>query len=180
MCFIPIIGHIVMGKITIYCVIWKEDLTYMVKLLEWFTQYLRIRHLGRNGDYLTRWFVLRIKKYRWTPRIFIHKFLTSDPESWLLHSHPFQGSFSIILWGSYREERLVNSEIVTKVFKPGMINILGKDACHRVDLLTPHVWTLFFTGGNKKKYSWKFIDRNTLETFEPKDIIGDSSLEDID
>lgn len=155
-----------------------------VKVLEFITKHLPIRHLGRNGEYMKRWFVFRIKKYRWLPRIFIHKFLISDPEVQYLHSHPFNGSFSIILWGSYREERLIfteaHCEIVSKVFKPGMINILGKDCYHRVDLLTPNVWTLFVTGGNKKKYHWGFIDRNTLEEFPAKDIVGDSELEDID
>lgn len=149
----------------------------MITILKFVTKYLPLRKLGRNGDYLHRSFVIRTPWFG----IFIHRFLESDSSD-RLHSHPFPG-FSIILSGSYVEERLHGNVVKSKVLRPFDFNFLNKKTFHRVDLLTKEVWTLFVRGPKPKKkdYQWGFIDRNTLEYLDSEKYITDGSLlEDID
>lgn len=108
--------------------------------------------------YLTRFYIYR-KSAWWLPSIYIHCFHSSDhdPE---LHNHGWKKSISLILKGSYSEERRIPGSVRTKIFKPGMLNKIDKSTFHRVDLLTPRVWTLFISG-TKNDPEWGFWDRHT-------------------
>lgn len=103
--------------------------------------------------------------------LFLHKFVSSD-EIGELHSHPWKWSSSFILSGTYRETRaegLVDRETNTVTFKNkivheykgGDVNFIRDIDFHRVELLTPEVWTLFMHG--PRVGSWGFA----------KEIIGD-------
>lgn len=127
-----------------------------------------------NGDpYLTRWYVWPGK-----PRsadalkgtdpdrvaanapfaVFIHFFHRSDKDR-DQHNHPWDRSIALILKGGYMEQRGDR----VKVFRPGMINTIGKDDYHRVTLLDAKrgSWSLFIAGRNVG--SWGFKDSATGE-----------------
>lgn len=107
---------------------------------------------------------------------FLHRFVASDQVE-ELHCHPWSWSFSIILEGHYEEERagrlirLDDEEdfgdpvryglydIKKKIFKPFDVNMINHDDYHRVELLSPEVWTLFVHG--PRKGDWRFVHRET-------------------
>lgn len=119
--------------------------------------------------YLTRYYLLL--KDRDLFNIYLHQFHRSDQDVGvkgfgLLHNHPFEWSFSIILFGSYAEERrLNNGNIIVRLFKPGDINFISREDFHRIDLINGEVWTLFFTGPRISNVEslWGFWDRVTKE-----------------
>jgi len=123
----------------------------------------------KGKDYLTRYYVLL--KDRDLFNIYIHEFHRSDQDVGvngfgLLHNHPFRWSVSLILINPYAEERLLpNGNIIVRLLKPGMINFIGRDVFHRVDLVNGKVWTLFITGPRIKdgESIWGFWDRVTRE-----------------
>jgi len=89
-----------------------------------------IDHLLRISLVRTPWFSIKL-----------HKLLSSDTDRYL-HDHPWHW-FSLMLSGSYSEERPGS----VKVHRPGSMRIRWASSPHRLTLLTPHVWTLFITGG---------------------------------
>jgi hypothetical protein len=134
---------------------------------------LPVRRITRKtGEpYLDRYYLLgRVPKYfpqeikpvfGFLPfTVFLHHFLASDEES-AHHNHPWDVSRSLILAGSYIEERLVmddngNRNIHWNHLKPGNVNVIRSEDFHRVDLSTPDVWTLFMTG--TKSQTWGFVE----------------------
>lgn len=93
--------------------------------------------------------------------VYLHRFHRSD-EADELHNHPWSWAVSLILSGSYSEERLQpDGSIGRRVFGPGSVNRITHDTFHRVDLLTQECWTLFIVG--RKERSWGFWDRETDE-----------------
>lgn len=79
-------------------------------------------------------------------RIYLHHFVDSDPIG--LHNHPFKSSLSILLSGSYQEERRwckIPHQRNIRVF-----NFINSDTFHRVLIFRDGannpctVWTLFF------------------------------------
>lgn len=123
----------------------------------------------KGKEYLTRYYLLL--KDRDLFNIYLHEFHRSDQDVGvkgfgLLHNHPFRWSFSIILDGSYAEERrLENGNIIVRLLKPGMINFIRRKDFHRVDLIDGKVLTLFITGPRIKEGEslWGFWDRVTKE-----------------
>lgn len=96
--------------------------------------------------------------------LYFHRFHTSD-DAGDLHSHPWRWAVSLILSGSYVEERYVDDgfgpkRIRIRRFRAGSINRLDSDTFHRVDLVgsTP-CWTLFLVG--PKFSTWGFRKRDT-------------------
>lgn len=120
---------------------------------------LESRLIMRSDDipYLTRYYLYR-KTMPWQPSLYLHCFHASD-EDVELHSHPWNQSYSLILSGSYQEEYLNNGVVKKRILKPGMVNCISHDKFHRVDLLTPEVWTLFLSGS--KTTTWGFLDTKT-------------------
>lgn len=136
------------------------------KIIKKFVQFCNFEKkiIHRNGDkYLTRYYIFR-KPTWWMPSLYIHCFHRGDEDmsidgNYVLHQHPWYLSFSLILSGSYVEERLVSNKVINKVFNPGNINIIAANCFHRVDILTPSVWTLFVSGS--KTQDWGFLDPKT-------------------
>lgn len=145
-------------------------------MIKWLLKKLVVRLKSRTivtdgKPYLTRWYLWpgapRTGGDQVTPNspfaIFIHFFHRGDGDR-DQHNHPWENSVSLILTGGYREER--GDEVRT--LRPGMINVIGMDDFHRVDLLEPKkgCWTLFVAGkgvqdwgfrlqGSKKFVPWR-------------------------
>lgn len=96
-------------------------------------------------------------------RIDLHRIVRSD-QSTSLHNHPWRFGLSVILYGGYQEERLVNGLIEIKSLYAGSINILLPETFHRVDLLDDECWTLIVKGRNIQ--DWGFLDCDTNEFFD--------------
>lgn len=90
--------------------------------------------------------------------VYLHHFHRGDEEP-ELHSHPWAWALSLILAGGYREERRVRGKVVRRIVRPGALNFLRADDCHRVDLLEDDAWSLFVTG--PKVTRWGFWNRDT-------------------
>jgi len=134
----------------------------MNKLIKKFLSKLDSRDITReDGEpYLTRYYIFK-KPVSWMPSIYIHCFHNSDHD-YAVHSHPWNYSISFIFSGSYAEERRQKDDsIKTKILSPGRINFIRGTDFHRVDLLSPNVWTLFISGPKVK--DWGFWDRDTHE-----------------
>jgi hypothetical protein len=96
-------------------------------------------------------------------RIYLHRFVASDPEG--LHDHPFRRSVSLILAGWYWEDRW------SRRIKRRWFNVIGPDDFHRVVLPDSghDVWTLFFHNARTKP--WGFMreirkDNNGFPVYE--------------
>jgi hypothetical protein len=125
----------------------------------------------RDGSrpYLSRYYLLGKRDDSTLPKsgpfnLFVHYFHRGDDDA-ALHNHPWRWSCSLILRGGYREERREGETIVSRVFRPGRINIIRADDYHRVDLLDPAAgaWSLFLAGPRTGR-SWGFWDRVTGRT----------------
>ncbi len=93
-------------------------------------------------------------------RTYLHYLFASDDVGYF-HDHPWDESQSLILTGRYAEERVDASGRVTmREFGPGDVNVIRSDDVHRIDPLTPGVWTMF-TAGNRHEASWGFYPRGT-------------------
>lgn len=89
-------------------------------------------------------------------RVYLHRFVSSDPERGY-HNHPWD-SVSFPLVGSYLERIFHPSEEKTQVVGAGTYNTITQEKFHRVELLTPDAWTLFFRSGTSN--GWGFIFRD--------------------
>jgi hypothetical protein len=134
--------------------------------------------ITKDGNkYLTRYY--GFLKDREFGNIFIHHFHRSDMDvgsdgQGLLHNHPFDWSFSIVLSGGYWEERRQPDDtVVKKLVLPGSINVIDRKTYHRVELLdeVEGAWTIFFTG-SRKNNSWEFWDRATKQSIPWQNIVG--------
>lgn len=122
----------------------------------------RSRLIKVDGEpYLRRFY---LKHSGILPGLYLHYFYRGDRDR-ELHNHPWRYSFSLILKGGYKEERLVNNKVRVYHYKAGDVNIIKANDFHRV--VMPEgvngtgVWTLFCSG--KKVQDWGFIDPNTGE-----------------
>ena len=118
--------------------------------------------------YLTRYYIFR-KPVRWMPSLYLHCFHSSDADFGFLHDHGWEYSCSLILKGSYQEEYRVGDNVKSRILSPGKINFIKSSKFHRVDLITPKVWTLLFSGWKKKDWTWGFWDRNTKQYWSHED-----------
>lgn len=134
--------------------------------------------ISKDGiPYLTRYYAFLAD--REFGNIFIHHFHRSDMDlapdgQGLLHNHPFDWSFSIVLSGGYIEERRQSDDtIIKKIVQPGELNFLSKKDYHRVDLLDEEkgAWTIFFTG-SRKNNDWEFWDRTTKRSIPWRNVVG--------
>jgi len=86
--------------------------------------------------------------------IYLHHFVASDPAG-AVHSHPWAWGLSLILSGGYREHRCTQAgQLVTRLYRPGEVNVFVSDDKHWVELLEADCWTLFLAGEFQK--AWGF------------------------
>lgn len=123
----------------------------------WVSGWLPARIIAHQGrPYMERYYV-------GTPfglRIYLHRFVDSDPDG--LHDHPWRWSMSLILLGSYLEERAVDvMRMVVEARPVRWVNVITGDTFHRVVLADPvagqrrEVWSLFMHTPRVK--GWGFI-----------------------
>lgn len=116
-----------------------------------------------NGTtpYLTR--VLFPRVFGW--RVMLHHIHRTDSDR-DMHNHPWDKAFSLILTGSYIEERLVSQlnipgwpvERGTRLVK--WFNSLYKEDFHRISEINGPLWTLFIVG-DRTGDGWGFLDETT-------------------
>lgn len=102
-----------------------------------------IRPDGKTS-YLNRWWYIPRNKYA---NNYIHQFLRSDDDR-ALHDHPWLFNISILLHGSYLEERILAGGVHTrKTYTAGDIIIRGPWSTHRVEVIDGQdAITMFLTG----------------------------------
>lgn len=87
-------------------------------------------------------------------KVYLHRFVFSDPDRGH-HNHPWD-SVSFPLVGQYLERVFHPVKEKVRVHHFGGFNIIPQEKFHRVELLTPDAWTLFFRGGTGN--GWGFIE----------------------
>lgn len=103
----------------------------MSRLLFALSGNLRVRLIQEKGrPYLERYYLATF----WGRRYYLHRFVDSDPKG--LHDHPWENAWSIVLSGSYIEERRSGPR------KIRWFNRLTGDSFHRV-VVDKDCWTLF-------------------------------------
>ncbi len=135
------------------------------KIIYWLTGHLKCRIIDSNGrPYLERYYVGTIFK----KRVFIHRFVASDPDRGL-HNHPWKWALSWILVGGYREllkGKNGDSEYIYSVLrKPWSFNYIKDTTMHRVMIdneTTQDAWSLFIHGPREK--GWGFLEYEVDET----------------
>ena len=86
------------------------------------------------------------------PAIFLHHFVGSDPRE-QVHSHPWAAT-SLLLVGAYREYRCAADGTETvRELNAGDVNVLAPGDRHRIELITPDVWTLFLASDYVQPWS---------------------------
>jgi hypothetical protein len=108
--------------------------------------------------YLRRWWL--VPKNKWF-NVFLHEFRSSD-EDRSLHDHPWW-SISILLSGSYLEHVPTNYDKWVEE-NNREISIIKRDSSfpvyrsvksiHRIEIITPTVWTLFITGPSVREWGF--------------------------
>lgn len=101
--------------------------------------------------YLQRTYII---KKGLLPEVFLHKFYASDSDRHL-HNHPWEWAKSLILKGSYKEEKNFGVDKLIACHNPGDFNSISKYDYHRVTLCGDQpVVTLFVAG--KRTQGWGF------------------------
>ncbi len=118
-----------------------------------------IADLSTGEPYITRVLLPRIPWLNMRPML--HHIHRADHER-DLHNHPWTFAFSIVLRGSYDEERLCNHEhgcekVTSRTVR--WFNFIRGGDFHRITRLHGDVWTLFVTG--PRTQSWGFREWDT-------------------
>ena len=123
----------------------------------WLTQFLKVRVICDDDGvpYLERYYFATI----FGKRIFIHRFMSSDPDRGL-HDHPWSWAFSLILAGGYNEIIKCNDDYVGIVYRSApALNKLNGERFHRI-LMEPEnfgkTWSMFVHGPRVK--DWGFME----------------------
>jgi len=145
------------------------------RLLFWRTALLRCRLIDLSGKpYLERYFVGQL----FGVTFYLHRFVSSDTERHV-HNHPWRHGASIILAGSYIEEKVVDlcppagpsGAILERTYRR-WFNRVNCNTFHRISNAPAGTWTLFFHGprmrtettGHQK--GWGFLESAHLVTGE--------------
>jgi len=139
---------------------------------------------NEGRPYLTRYYFFG-KWFRkvFNRNLFLHHFHMSDSREY--HGHRWKTGWSLILWGGYKEYRVVGDcsytarsgkvcpnhmslktrQVVVRTFRPLSINKLTSDDFHRTEMLDEKrgCITLFWAGPHKEG-GWGFLrDDGTVE-----------------
>ena len=131
-----------------------------------------LREITRRGgeDYLSRWSIRKQAQKAGAWRAYLHSFHSPDDEGH--HNHPWKWSLSIVLWGSYTEQRFELTPCPENLGpeckacakrhiderRVRWFNLLRESTYHRISELHPRcgkVLTLFITGPFSGR-SWGF------------------------
>lgn len=111
-----------------------------------------------DEKYMTRVYLAPWLRKYFDINVFLHYFHKSDKREY--HSHPWLSSWSLILWGGYKENRTWKGSPVGchRTIKPLSINRIGANDFHYVELLNEKrgCLTLFFAGNNPDR-EWGFL-----------------------
>lgn len=114
---------------------------------------------GPDGDpYLSRLLLPRVRLLGREFRPMLHHFHRPDADR-VLHNHPWTWAVSLVLAGSYVEERLEALVYGIETRETRLVrwfNRLTDQDYHRVERLNGDVWTLFVTG--KRTQDWGFLE----------------------
>ncbi|WP_295802162.1 hypothetical protein [uncultured Microbulbifer sp.] len=121
----------------------------MNKLLYWLTGRLPVRFINLDsGPYLERYYLGQL----FGITFYLHRFVSSDSERHL-HNHPWGWGGSLILCGSYEEERALDlcpaagpAGCLTERVRRRWYNQVNGNTIHRIHDAAPGTWTLFFHG----------------------------------
>lgn len=138
------------------------------RFLLWLMRNVRRKYIGWDGDlYLTRFYLGKIGRWEFH----LHRFTRGDADR-RVHDHPYEKSYSFILYGGYEEERMIGVDPyngpITKLRRKRWFNSISALDFHRVTrLLKPVVWTLFVHTPKIKE--WGFLEqRSALHSRETK------------
>lgn len=96
-------------------------------------------------------------------RIYLHRFVRSDTERHV-HNHPWRWAASLVLAGSYIEERAPHDEpsigYVSTFRQVTLFNWITRSTRHRVTGVQPETWTLFTTG--PRDGGWGFYENEPI------------------
>lgn len=133
----------------------KHRLLY--PLLLWLTAQRPARIIKISAKpYLIRYYMGQ----RFGRTFYLHQFLTADGERHI-HNHPWRLSRSLVLAGSYFEERL--SALCAKngpklqMRRVGLTNRIDQADFHRIAAVWPGTWTLFFHT-TPRLHQWGFLE----------------------
>lgn len=125
------------------------------------------RQIIIDGElYLSRWYLFgrpgkrtpSTPRLAWLPfTVYLHCFHKSDGDS-DLHNHPWD-AWSFIVKGRYREIYRAGQAVKERLRRRFSFAKISHDHFHRVEILTPKVWTLFVVGRFVK--DWGFWDKST-------------------
>lgn len=133
------------------------------RLLYWWSGHLKVRIINRRGDepYLERYSLF---KTRWLTA-YLHRFVQPDEDEGV-HDHPWKLAVSVVLAGSYDEDRLEHLGAVYGAEAEGAatlrrrtvrwLNVLRGASFHRIVDARPDTWTLFIHTPSHKQ--WGFLE----------------------
>lgn len=129
------------------------------RLLMHLTRTLPARAIRRDATpYLERYRVGRVLGHT----VYLHRFLGGDVDH-EQHDHPWDRAWSLVLAGTYSEERLVHLDpdaaagmaLAWRARLPGSLALIRGQDFHRIAVAERNTWTLFVTGRRIK--GWGFI-----------------------
>lgn len=139
------------------------------KFLFWLTGRLPVRFINLDaGPYLERYYLGQL----FGITFYLHRFVSSDSERHL-HNHPWGWGGSLILCGSYIEERALDlcpaagpAGCLTERIRRSWYNQVNGNTIHRIHDAAPGTWTLFFHGprqfvdtpGGIEQKGWGFFE----------------------
>lgn len=132
--------------------------------MNWLLRRLPRREFLLEGrPYMTRYFLFSL----FGRRVYLHNIHMEDLDR-RLHAHPWQSSYSIVLRGSYLEERAIafDAKAVWVVERPRTVrwfNRLRGVDFHRIARIDGPLWTLFIAGERVvSSDGWAFLDEDGL------------------
>ncbi len=160
------VGTVGLGALELLAILW----------MFWGGPYSREIKRNRPGKYMIRHSLRKQSPKAGAWRAYLHQFFGADDEG--CHNHPWKWSLSIVLWGSYTEERLHPDWLLDglegadcsmpaskrrwgqRSRRVRWFNLLRAGDYHRISELHPRrpggqVWTLFITGPFSGR-SWGF------------------------
>jgi len=125
-----------------------------------------------TGPYLERYYLGQL----FGVTFYLHRFVSGDSEQ-SLHNHPWGWGRSVILLGSYLEERAIDlcphagiSGCITERKRVRWWNVINANTFHQIHDAEPNTWALLFHGKRvlvnygmaSTPKGWGFLERTTL------------------